>query len=107
MAAKEITKRVGKGEAEIAQALIDSDHQDSDMLQDIFRIEYRATKKTPSIIDAEIDIAFKPANVGDNMKVVSIGFEEPWENLPDQVRSDFIRKGGDTQIYVVYGKKKS
>jgi hypothetical protein len=69
-----------------------------DSLIGILKIEYSFVKKTASLVTLAVRVALSD---GDKVKLITFDREMSWENLPQEVRSDFIRHGGKELHFVL------
>ena len=102
-AAGEIAKVTGGNEKHIEAALCDPNLHDSDLLKDVLRIEFEAEKRDASTINSKISVFVMDKKDPGKIKEITMEYQESWDNLPDQVRSDFIKKGGNKHAYIMFG----
>lgn len=71
------------------------------MPDDVFRIEYEYSKTSPSECRLSIYVISKH---GDSFKKQSIEYTVPWENLPREIRSYFLKTDKNLQSFVFFSR---
>lgn len=103
LAAGAIAERITGGNAKhIAAALSNPDLYNSNLLEKVFRVTWSLTKTGASTCEEQIEILMQnPKN--DDPILVTIRGNRPWEDLPTQVRKDFIGRHEETLTYLLFG----
>jgi len=64
----------------------------------VLKVECAFVKKSATIVSSAVRVALTE---GDKVKVVTLDRDIAWENVPQQIRSEFIRNGGKEHHFVI------
>ena len=70
----------------------------SDLLANFVKVECSFVKKSASIVTVTPRIA---QTKEDKIKITTFEQDTPWEELPQEIRSEFIRNGGKEHVFVL------
>jgi hypothetical protein len=70
----------------------------SDLLAKFVKVECSFVKKSASVVTVTPRIA---QTKEDKIKITTFEQDTPWEELPQEIRSEFIRNGGKEHVFVL------
>ncbi|MBE7463000.1 MAG: hypothetical protein HS116_05830 [Planctomycetes bacterium] len=103
-AAEWMSKATGATSLSLASALhaLINDHKDDPSLASLLRIDCEIVKNSPSKAQCTVVVA---VNDEGRTLIGKITREVPWEYLPDEVCSEFIRNGEKVQSFTIVERK--